>query len=42
MKILARACGHKSLHDFSEYDLTTWKKEMQNLTGISYGGDSAD
>jgi len=42
MKILARACGHKSLHDFSEYDLTTWKKEMQNLTGISYGGDSED
>ncbi|MDQ7048933.1 MAG: glutamate synthase-related protein [Enterobacterales bacterium] len=42
MKILARACGHKSIHDFSVYDLTTWKKEMQNLTGIAYGGDPSD
>jgi glutamate synthase domain-containing protein 2 len=42
MTILARACGHKSLHDFSIDDLTTWKKEMQSLTGIAYGGDSPD
>ena len=40
MVILARACGHKSLDQFSINDLTTWKKEMKNLTGIAYGGDS--
>lgn len=38
MKILARACGHASLHDFTPQDLTTWKTEMAELTGIAYGG----
>jgi len=38
MNILARACGHKSLSDFSMNDLTTWKKDMSDLSGIQYGG----
>lgn len=38
MKILAHACGHKSLGDFSTHDLTTWKKDMADLSGVSYGG----
>ncbi|MFV8755647.1 glutamate synthase-related protein [Nannocystaceae bacterium ST9] len=38
MKIMARACGHDRLSEFSIDDLTTWKRDMVYLTGISYGG----
>lgn len=38
MKVMARACGHHHLNQFSLSDLTTWKKEMSELTGIEYGG----
>jgi glutamate synthase domain-containing protein 2 len=38
MKILARACGHNHLSQFSAYDLTTWKREVAYLTGVSYAG----
>lgn len=38
MQILARACGHSSLSDFSKNDLTTWKKEMAELSGVNFGG----
>jgi hypothetical protein len=38
MKILARACGHEHLRDFSLDDLTTWKAEMAQLAGVPYGG----
>jgi len=38
MKVLARACGHESLADFELSDLTTWKKEVATLTGVSYAG----
>lgn len=38
MKILARACGHNELNKLSMNDLTTWKKSISELTGISYGG----
>ena len=38
MKLLARACGHHHMHQFSINDLTTWKKSMNNLTGIPYAG----
>lgn len=40
IKILARACGHKSLNEFSINDLTTWKKDMADLSGVPYGGVS--
>jgi glutamate synthase domain-containing protein 2 len=40
MKIMARACGHSSLSDFSIDDLTTWKKTMADLSGIPFGGMS--
>ena len=42
MKVLARACGHDHLGEFSADDLTTWKREMAHLTGIRYGGVSLD
>lgn len=38
MQVLARACGHTHLNQFSVDDLTTYKRDMAYLTGISYGG----
>ena len=38
MSLLARACGHRHLNQFSKEDLTTWKQEMASLSGITYGG----
>ena len=38
MKVLARACGHDSLNKFSIDDLTTWKKEMHELSVVPLGG----
>jgi len=37
---LARACGHEHLNQFNANDLTTWKKDMADLTGINYAGIS--
>lgn len=38
MSVLARACGHSRLSDFTVSDLTTFQREMAHLTGIRYGG----
>ncbi len=38
MKVLARACGHTHFNQFNAGDLTAWKKDMADLTGIDYGG----
>jgi hypothetical protein len=38
MKVMARACGHNHLNKFNSNDITTWKKEMADLTGIKFGG----
>jgi len=38
MQVLARACGHRRLADFSLGDLTTWDRDMAYLTGVSYAG----
>ena len=38
MKILARACGHDHLNQFTAGDLTTWKRDMAYLTGVPYAG----
>ncbi len=38
MEVLARACGHSSLDQFSIDDLTTFDREMHHLTGVAYGG----
>lgn len=40
MQVLARACGHDHLSSFSVDDLTTWTKEMSDLSGVRYGGVS--
>ena len=38
MKVLARGCGHSHLSQFELRDLTTWKREIAQLTGIRYAG----
>ena len=38
MAVLARACGHTHLNQFAHHDLTTWKREVAHLTGVSYAG----
>ena len=38
MQVLARACGHSRLSDFALRDLTTWKKDMADLSGVRFGG----
>jgi glutamate synthase domain-containing protein 2 len=38
MQVMARACGHHHLSEFTMDDLTTWKRDMAALTGVAYGG----
>jgi len=40
MQVLARACGHASLSEFRPSDLTTWKREMAELSGLRFAGVS--
>ena len=39
MKLLARACGHTDFNQFEIADLTSWKREMSDLSGVHYAGD---
>ena len=38
MQVMARACGHDHLSGLNQDDLTTWKKDIADLTGVAYGG----
>jgi glutamate synthase domain-containing protein 2/rubrerythrin len=38
MKVMARACGHTHFNQFNSNDITTWKREMADLTGIKFAG----
>jgi len=38
MQTLARACGHTHLLDLNIDDLTTWKKEIAELSGVKFSG----
>ena len=38
MKVLARACGHDHLNQFTADDLTTFDRDIAHLTGVAYGG----
>lgn len=38
LQVLARACGHTHLSQFDRNDITTWKKEMADLTGLDFAG----
>ncbi len=41
MAVMARAAGHRHLSDFDASDLTSFKKDMCELTGVAYGGVTA-
>ncbi len=41
MSVMARATGHHHLGEFQLDDLTTFKRDMADLTGVAYGGVSA-
>ena len=38
MQVMARACGHDSLHKLNKEDLATWHREMALLSGVRYSG----
>ena len=38
MTVMARATGHRHLSEFNINDLTTFKKDMAELTGVAFGG----
>jgi len=38
MQVMARACGHKHLNQFNSADLTSFNRDIVDLTGIAYGG----
>lgn len=38
MQVLARACGHSELSGFTQRDITTWKREIADLSGIRFAG----
>jgi glutamate synthase domain-containing protein 2 len=38
MEVMARAVGHRHLSEFNIEDLTTFRKDMAQLTGVAYGG----
>jgi glutamate synthase domain-containing protein 2 len=38
MKVLARACGHRHLGEFTSEDLTTWDRDLAELAGVRFAG----
>jgi hypothetical protein len=38
MEVMARACGHARLSDLNDADITTWKREIADLSGIRRAG----
>ena len=38
MQVMARACGHNHFNQFNINDLTTWKKQMAELSGVRFSG----
>ena len=38
MQVMARACGHDHLSQFNADDLTTWKRDMAEISGVRFGG----
>lgn len=40
MQVLARACGHDSLSGFTPRDITAWKRDVAELSGIRFAGVS--
>ncbi len=42
MQVMARACGHDGLSGFRKSDLTTWKRNIAELSGVAFGGIPED
>jgi glutamate synthase domain-containing protein 2 len=42
MKVMARACGHTHINQFSKGDLASWEKPIAELAGIEWSGYSED
>lgn len=38
MKVMARACGHKSLSEFNKSDISTFNYDLYKLSNIAFGG----
>ena len=38
MQVMARACGHTHLNQFSRDDLASWDKALAELAGIEWSG----
>lgn len=38
MQVMARACGHSHLNQFSKNDLATWHHDMARLSGVAFSG----
>jgi len=38
MKVMARACGHDDLAKLDISDLSTWRREMADLSGVRFAG----
>jgi len=38
MQVMARACGHNHLNQFNTNDISSYKKDMAELSGIDYSG----
>jgi glutamate synthase domain-containing protein 2/CDGSH-type Zn-finger protein len=38
MSVMARACGHNHLSNFTQNDLATWDEKMAGLSGIRFSG----
>ena len=41
MSVMARACGHDHLSEFTQHDLATWDHKMARLSGIRFSGLSS-
>jgi glutamate synthase domain-containing protein 2/CDGSH-type Zn-finger protein len=42
MQVMARACGHSHFDQFNIDDLTTWHKQMAQLSGVKFSGVDAE
>jgi glutamate synthase domain-containing protein 2/CDGSH-type Zn-finger protein len=42
MQVMARACGHTHLNEFSKDDLASWDKSLAELAGIEWSGFDPD
>ena len=40
MQVMARACGHDHLGGFEPDDLVAWKRDLADLSWVTYGGVS--